>query len=820
MKTQDGEIDGASSTGESIQIASDSETARVGEDSATTGGDLTIQTKDTELQGSPNNASLREEHHRTHEVLNEIKTGFEANDVSENKGVENGSVEQEDSLEKGEVSEAINRTSRPSIEENKDHNSQTGFTVTKEVENDINQRPEGTHVSQQINSTEGEIIAPQDLNEDKNSLPEVDSHINQTVNNRDSVDDVDKSVNKISNNFEIKDTSPLLHQDTIISPNNVGNKDIPPNLSPSTQTRDVNKISNSLELKEIPPSEEAYDNPGFVRDEISASVTRVNANIDVVPIKTVSSEADIGNPKLSRRVSFSELPPKAVYNNLVFSGDEKEGGENGKVKQVSASGDKEEGQEIDFLAKYGPGEKWRILRNVVLMSAAFMILFTAFFGAANLQSSVNAKAGLGTASLTTLYGALVVSNMFLPVTVIRWLRCKWTVALMALGFAPYAMAQFHAEFYTLIPTALLAGLGAAPMWCAKCTYLNVAADAYAKVTGSAPELVMVRFFGVFYVLFPLGHVWGNLISSEVLSRGGEEESMNITVDVAALCGANYCPGLGATENPNLQRPPDYQINTIAGIFVACSLLAVLLVALGVDNLKRYNEGGRTDSGTGLSGLQLLVATARLLCNRNQIALIPITAFIGISQAFLGADFTEGYISCAWGIPHIGYVLIGYGLASSIASVFVSWVVKTAGRLVVICSSITLFLILVTVMKFWQPSASQGVVFFTLAALWGLADSTALVINAMYGLLFRGNEAAAYSNFSLWGSAGFIVTYSYSPHLCMNTKLAILAVVLILAMGGFIAAEMALRKIIREQQEEEKSKKAAAEQQVSIKPHVS
>ena len=49
---------------------------------------------------------------------------------------------------------------------------------------------------------------------------------------------------------------------------------------------------------------------------------------------------------------------------------------------------------------------------------------------------------------------------------------RWTLCVCILCYSTYMAAQFYPEFYTLIPTALILGLGAAPMWSAKCTYLN------------------------------------------------------------------------------------------------------------------------------------------------------------------------------------------------------------------------------------------------------------------------------------------------------------------------------------------------------------
>ena len=44
--------------------------------------------------------------------------------------------------------------------------------------------------------------------------------------------------------------------------------------------------------------------------------------------------------------------------------------------------------------------------------------------------------------------------------------------LSMLCYSTYIGAQFYPEFYTLIPGAVILGMGAAPMWSAKCTYLT------------------------------------------------------------------------------------------------------------------------------------------------------------------------------------------------------------------------------------------------------------------------------------------------------------------------------------------------------------
>lgn len=51
------------------------------------------------------------------------------------------------------------------------------------------------------------------------------------------------------------------------------------------------------------------------------------------------------------------------------------------------------------------------------------------------------------------------------------------------------------------------------------------------------------------------------------------------------CGANFCV-MNTNSNENLARPADAEIYEISGIYLACILLAVFLIAVLVDPLSR------------------------------------------------------------------------------------------------------------------------------------------------------------------------------------------------------------------------------------------
>ncbi|KAL0838655.1 hypothetical protein ABMA28_016729 [Loxostege sticticalis] len=503
---------------------------------------------------------------------------------------------------------------------------------------------------------------------------------------------------------------------------------------------------------------------------------------------------------------------------------------------------------------FGSGEKVRINRNILVLGFAFMVQFTAFHGAANLQSSVNSDAGAGAFTLAAIYFSLIISNILLPAVVIKWLGCKWAVALSFIAYMPFIAAQFYPKLYTLVPAGMMVGFGGGPLWCAKCTYLSVVAEPYSKLSGVSAEVLVVRFFGLFFMFYQMAQIWGNLVSSAILSSSlGETPSFfnetlipddllsNVSVpavDIGASCGVNFCSGSASHGNTNLAPPSALKIQVIAGIYLVCMATAVIMVSFGVDSLTRYTAGRKTTC-SGKSGLRLLAVTLRQLRHRYQLLLLPVIGYIGAEQAFMAADFTQAFVGCAYGINNIGYVMICFGVFNALAAPIAGAIVKLTGRYpvmitalvsplliiiiiinnigyVMICfgvfnalaapiagaivkltgrypvmiTALVLNLILITALLLWRPDPDQWLVFFGLAAVWGTADAVWLVqVNALSGILFPGDEEAAYSNFRLWEATGSVLSYASAPYLCVRTRLLVLLGLLLVGFSGYSTIEL-------------------------------
>ncbi|XP_050805087.1 protein unc-93 homolog A isoform X4 [Gopherus flavomarginatus] len=386
----------------------------------------------------------------------------------------------------------------------------------------------------------------------------------------------------------------------------------------------------------------------------------------------------------------------------------------------------------------------RNLKNVLVISFGFLLLFTAYGGLQSLQSSLHSEEGLGVASLSVIYAALILSSMFLPPILIKKLGCKWTIAGSMCCYIAYSLGNFYASWYTLIPTSIILGLGGAPLWSAKCTYLTTAGNLYAQKAGKIGRDVINQYFGLFFLIFQSSGVWGNLISSLIF-------------------GQTTTTGSG--------------------------VIAVLLIALFLDQIKANHAESETEKMQTQSFWSTFLATFQHLKDKRQCLLIPLTMYSGFEQAFLAGDYTKSYVTCALGIHFVGYVMISFSAANSFCSLIFGKISQFTGRKALFAlAAVTNFACIIALLL-WKPHPNQLAVFFIFSALWGLADAIwQTQTNALYGVLFEKHKEAAFANYRLWESLGFVIAFGYNTFLHVYVKLYIVMAVLVVSIVMYGALE--------------------------------
>ncbi|KAI0980382.1 hypothetical protein GJ496_003647 [Pomphorhynchus laevis] len=403
----------------------------------------------------------------------------------------------------------------------------------------------------------------------------------------------------------------------------------------------------------------------------------------------------------------------------------------------------------------------RVYKNLAIISLAWVLQFTAFQAMANLQSSLNQEGNVGVVSLAILYAFLVLSSALLPNAIISVLGLKWTISIAQVTYLLYILANIHPIGGLMYPAAILVGLGAAPLWTSQSTYITQIGNVYAIQKNINAEAKVAQFFGIFFMCFQTSQIWGNLISYFVLST---DNKLNESLINYSQCGGNYNP---STSNLSVEQAevPQSTRNLLIGIYVGACVLSILVVIFFLDQRKKPTSDNLKQ--TIINSLKLVKSAGVHMKNLDQLLLIFMTIWNGLEQSFIGAQFTQGLITCAYGIENIGLI------------------VTYINRRYLIMFAYLLSLIVLIVMITWTPGPGQLYVCFLLIAIWAVADAIYLTqMYAFYGFVFKNNLEPAYSNYRLWESIGFVVAYAYTPFIRVKDSAIVLIVILTLGVIGF------------------------------------
>ncbi|KAG7219625.1 hypothetical protein INR49_018939 [Caranx melampygus] len=417
----------------------------------------------------------------------------------------------------------------------------------------------------------------------------------------------------------------------------------------------------------------------------------------------------------------------------------------------------------------------RNFKNVLVVSIGFLSLFTAYGGLQSLQSSLNAEEGMGVASLSVIYGSIIISSMFLPPIMIKNLGCKWTIVAGMACYVTYSFGNLYPGWYTLIPTSAILGLGGSPLWSAKCTYLTIAGNVQGAREGKRGSDVVNQYFGIFFFIFQSSAVWGNLMSSLIF--GQDSDIANIPEEQLLTCGAADC-GLNITVNGTTTRPTQKLVSILVGCYIGVGLLAMLIIAVFLDNID--HEQTSEFRGNREPFCHTFLATFRLLKDWRLLTLIPLTMYSGFEQSFLSGEYTKNYVTCALGIHYVGFVMMCFGATNSVCSFLFGRLARYTGRAALFFLAAVTNCSCIIGLLYWRPHPDNLALFFVFPALWGMADAIwQTQTNALYGILFPRYKEAAFANYRMWESLGFVIAFAYSTFICLEYKLYIVLGVLLL-----------------------------------------
>ncbi|UJR22295.1 hypothetical protein I4U23_025353 [Adineta vaga] len=423
----------------------------------------------------------------------------------------------------------------------------------------------------------------------------------------------------------------------------------------------------------------------------------------------------------------------------------------------------------------------KIYKNLILISIAFILMFTAYNGMVTLQSSLNVKNNVGVNSLIITYSFLIFSSIALIGVSMDLFGLKWTIILAEIGYIFYIAANIKPLPVLMYISAAFVGLAAAPLWTAKATYLNQIARYHSQHKNQTHEISVSLFFGIFFALFGTNTIWGNLISYFVLNQSSTAQKYN--------CGIHFDPQSALPTNTT-QDVNDTTRYILCGIFTGMGFLSMLLLFFTLDSIQLTQK--QTMKQLLNKSLEVLLSLKKWKYI-DQFFLIPLTMWTTIETAFFTAQFTRAFITCLIGIRYVGLVMVCNGVFQALSSYVFGRLVKYTGRIFVFVVAALINYAMIILMFLWNPQSNQMVLLFVIAGFWGIADAIwQTQVIATYTVLYSETDPSALAKYRLWKSVGFVITYSYSSYITIRLSLILLLVYLSLSMICYAFVEIHLR----------------------------
>ena len=271
-------------------------------------------------------------------------------------------------------------------------------------------------------------------------------------------------------------------------------------------------------------------------------------------------------------------------------------------------------------------------KNVYGLSIMYVVLFTAFIGLQNLQSSINAAGGLGLVTLSLLYSSLIIAGFFTP-GILRLLGTKYSLLFGCICHLIYTLTNYYPSWYTLVPASILVGFAFGPTWSAACTHLLEVAVIAAPSLGKKQDYLISKFTGIFFLIYQFSQVPGNLASSLILFPYNGEDFViesNFSNDSSdEIC--NYL------ETATFDVKYLYML---VSVYVGFIVTSIVLLLIFVDRLPTTNSFFSAEKKFELYLKEPLVDLLKVLKDVKMLLLAPMVIYNGMELAFAFGTFTE------------------------------------------------------------------------------------------------------------------------------------------------------------------------------------
>lgn len=281
-------------------------------------------------------------------------------------------------------------------------------------------------------------------------------------------------------------------------------------------------------------------------------------------------------------------------------------------------------------------------KNVYGLSLAYVVVFTAFIGLQNLQSSINSAGGLGLVTLSLLYAMFIAAGFITP-GFLKLFGTKYSLLFGFLCHLVYTLANFYPSWYTLVPGSILIGFASAPIWAAASTHLAEVAVTVAPSLRKKQDYLISKFTALFFFFFQFSQVPGNLASSLILFPYSDEESSSLSSSIYTYDWNTSTVNESSDLVCNALETTGFDVKylyILVSVYVLFIVTGIVLLLVFVDRLPTSNSFFSTEKKLELYLKNPLLELMKVLKNVKMLLIAPMVVYNGMELAFAFGSFTE------------------------------------------------------------------------------------------------------------------------------------------------------------------------------------
>jgi len=415
------------------------------------------------------------------------------------------------------------------------------------------------------------------------------------------------------------------------------------------------------------------------------------------------------------------------------------------------------------------------MTQLILISFAHFFVFTGYAGVQNLESSMDLKEVNGSVSIGIIYVFLGSSCLVAPM-IIKVIGEKTAIVLQFIIITAFCGSNIFPKVYTMYPAAALLGLGAAPQWVSQGKYVTLLAENYKQYDTEGCRDVFGWFNGIFYGVYQMTQVSGNLISMLVLR---EED-------------------VGPTQQPtNFLEPPKSEINEHTRIllfmtYIVSCATGVILMKCMVKPLTQLQLGSALIETKAIDDINeetscsILTSTLRLMVKPRLFLLIPLMVVNGVEMGFAYSALTANVIKENLGEDNIGLGMICFGVVDTLSATIFGKISDIVG--IPVCIFIGFVFQSLCGAWLWvcfdDLKPNSWLQILAACGVWGLGDGTcSALISALVGKRFPRDKEAAFANWQMFQAVGVAGVFFSHDYLSLRMMILVVGISWVAAIAG-------------------------------------